>query len=95
MEEQSSSPLELIQQLRQKLAVHLPSSRPHDKLNDGCLLLQVAAAHGKEDMLPAAQHCFSEADLVGQVIINCSLSQIALLSLPHPSPPPLPLLLDP
>lgn len=77
-EQQSSSPLELIQQLRQKLAVHLPSTQHHDKLKEGCLLLQVAAAHGKEDALPAPQHCFSEADLVCQVT-SCSLSQIVKL----------------
>ena len=73
-EQQSSSPLELIQQLKQKLAVHLPSTRHHDKLTEGCLLLQVAAAHGKEEMLPAPHHCFNETDLVCQVF-NCPFSQ--------------------
>ena len=67
MDQQPPSPLVLIQQLRQKLAAHLPSTRQHDKLNNGCLLLQVAAAHGKEDTLPPAHKRFSEADLVCQV----------------------------
>lgn len=81
--------MELIQQLRQKLAVHLPSSPPHDKLNDGCLLLQVAAAHGKKDVLPAAQHCFTEADLICQVIVNCSqIDHSAVPTTPLPSSPP-------
>ena len=68
-EPQPPSAVELIQQLRQKLAVHLPTTLQNGKLKDGCLLLQVAAAHGKEDVLPAAQHRFTEADLVCQVII--------------------------
>ena len=64
---QSPSPLELIQQLRQKLAGQLPSSLHKGRLDEGCLLLQAAAAHGTEHLLPAAKHRTTEADLASQV----------------------------
>ncbi|KAL0024075.1 hypothetical protein WJX79_003630 [Trebouxia sp. C0005] len=66
--QQSSSPLDLIKQLRQKLAVHLPKSQQMSRLHEGCLLLRVAAAQGSEDTLPPATHCTTEAELAQQVI---------------------------
>ena len=65
--QQPSSPLKLIQQLRQKLAVHLPSRLHKGRLDEGCLLLQAAAAHGTQNLLPAAKYRTAEADLASQV----------------------------
>ncbi|KAL0024129.1 hypothetical protein WJX77_000413 [Trebouxia sp. C0004] len=66
--QQSSSPLDLIKQLRQKLAVHLPKPQQMSRLHTGCLLLSIAAAQGSEDTLPPATHCTSEAELAQQVV---------------------------
>ncbi|KAL0048039.1 hypothetical protein WJX82_006302 [Trebouxia sp. C0006] len=66
--QQSSSPLDLIKQLRQKLAVHLPKPQQMSRHHKGCLLLSVAAAQGSEDTLPPATHCTTEAELAQQVI---------------------------
>lgn len=65
--QQHHSPLDLIRQLREKLAVHLPKSQQTCRLQKGCLFLSVAAALGSEDALPSATHCTTEADLAQQV----------------------------
>ena len=76
--QQSSSPLDLIKQLRQKLAVHLPKPQQMSRLHKGCLLLSVAAAQGSEDTLPPATHCTTEAELAQQV---CTCTSCSILNL--------------
>ena len=63
----NSSPKHLIKQLREKLAVHLAKPDSSQQLQKGCLVLQVAAAHGSTDRLPPASHCMTELDLARQV----------------------------
>ena len=63
----NSSPKHLIKQLREKVAVHLAKPDSSQQLQKGCLVLQVAAAHGSTDRLPPASHCMTELDLARQV----------------------------